>query len=179
MIRAAAAVFGLLLAAPAAAGTMPLAWDAVAGADHYRIYSGTTAGAYTRVSSTLDSTPSYMLAGLRDCVEHFVCIRTVDASGVESGACSEAVSGWPSIAVDYHLLARDAGTGQVRGLVFGQNLQPGANVHLTGAPAARNETVHGCTVLVFTLEEAPAAASWRVERVDNPDGTTWPNEVNP
>jgi hypothetical protein len=86
------------LSAPAAmAGSMSLAWDAIAdpAVVGYRLYYGTTAGAYTN-SVNVGAQTSYNLANLQDCTTYHVAVKAVDSGGRESALFSSEIVGMPA-----------------------------------------------------------------------------------
>src|SRR5262245_12102864 len=86
-----AALFGLVLATPAAAGPISRSWDPTTGAAGYHVYYGTSSGQYSNsVTSTSTSTT---LTGLQDCAAYFVAVKAFNAAG-ESPDFSAETSGW-------------------------------------------------------------------------------------
>jgi len=93
------ALAGLLVVAALApraaeAGSLSLAWDAVAGASGYRVYSGTSPGVYTG-SVTLGAQTSYTFTNLPDCQTYYVAVKAIDSQGRLSAAYSNQIIGLP------------------------------------------------------------------------------------
>ena len=67
-----------LAAAPAGAGSMPLAWDPVDDEDlqGYRVYYGTAPGSYSD-SVDVGNATSHTLTGLTDCTRYYVAVKAV------------------------------------------------------------------------------------------------------
>jgi hypothetical protein len=76
------------------AGTIRLAWDPVVDPDlaGYRIYYGTTSGAYTQ-TATVGKQTTADLTNLQDCVIYYLALKAVDANGNESVGYSNEISG--------------------------------------------------------------------------------------
>lgn len=87
------------VAAPARAGSIPLAWDPVNDPDlvSYRVYYGTSPGSY---GSPIDvgNTTEYTLTGLDDCTRYYVAVKAWDGQ-LESDAFSNELVGLPTPSV--------------------------------------------------------------------------------
>lgn len=81
----------------ATAGSLALAWDAVAdpGVVGYRLYYGTTAGSYSN-SVDVGARTSYTLSNLQDCRTYYVAVKAVDSGGNVSAAFSNEIVGMPA-----------------------------------------------------------------------------------
>ena len=126
----------LFLASPAAAGTISLAWDPVAGATGYHVYYGVQPGTYGPPSPPV-ATNSYTITGLQDCQTYYIAIKAYNAAG-ESPGYSNEVSGWsrPSVtsATDANGTASAMQGDQIVMDIMGANFQPGAVVKLNPDP---------------------------------------------
>src|SRR5262245_7655371 len=95
-----AALSALLTSLPAEAGSMPGLWTSATDGDlaGYRVYYGTAPGSYT-ASIDVGKVTSATLVTLSDCTRYYVAIKAYDASGNQSAAFSNEVTGHPSTAI--------------------------------------------------------------------------------
>ena len=126
-------LFGLLLIpAPALhAGTICLAWDAVSGANGYRVYYGTSAGQYTDFEDVGSST-RIDLEGLDDCTTYYLAIKAYNQNG-ESASFSNEVSGWPRPQLTSLAPGEFEQGAQVTVDLLGANFQQGAELLIDGS----------------------------------------------
>jgi dockerin type I repeat protein/fibronectin type III domain protein len=84
----------ILLPSAVSAGTIKLAWDPVGDPDlsGYKVYYGTSSGVYTNSTPT-GTQASVDLTNLQDCRVYYLAVKAVDASGNESMAYSNEISG--------------------------------------------------------------------------------------
>jgi len=139
-------------AAPALAGSMPLAWDANTDSDlaQYKIYYGTSSGSYTQ-SVSVGKVTSYTLTGLTDCTKYYVTIKAVDTAGNESSGFSNEIAGLPTPVVS-SLAPASAEQGQALTVtITGTNFGSGASVRVGDASI----TVSPATVVSCTQVRAP------------------------
>jgi Fibronectin type III domain len=77
------------------AGTIKLAWDAVSDPDlnAYRVYYGTSSGAYSQHLDVGKNQTSATLTSLQDCEVYYMAVKAVDSNGNESVSFSNELSG--------------------------------------------------------------------------------------
>lgn len=166
-----------VLAVPALAGEINVAWDAAPGATGYKVYFGTASGSYTSPGSPITVTgTSTTITGLQDCRSYFVAVKAFNASG-ESASYSNELSGWsrptvasasPSSALQGDQIVMD---------VTGSNFQGGASVELTNPQITLTSVaVLSCSHIQLLATIEPTAANIRPAQigsvdltVDNPD----------
>jgi hypothetical protein len=159
----------LLLASPAAAGTISLAWDAVPGATGYRVYYGTASGQYT--SSITSATASATVSGLQDCAAYFVAVKAYNGAG-ESPQFSNELTGWSRPVVTSATPATAVQGDQIVMDIVGSNFQSGALVDL-GNPhvVLSSVTVLSCTHVQLLATVEPTAQNVRPAQVGKLDVT--------
>ena len=88
-------LMAVCLSAPAWAGNMDLAWDAVPDPDvtGYRVYIGTTPGSTDQGIINVGKVTSLTLTDLPDCMELFIGVKALDAGGQESLGFADFVQG--------------------------------------------------------------------------------------
>lgn len=126
------AITAILVATPAAAGTMRLAWGSVSGALGYRVYYGNSSGSYT---ATVDvgNTTQATLSGLADCSTYFVAVKAYNNQG-ESNSFSNEIEGWARPTVDFVGTIAAVQGEQLTVTLSGMNFEPGAQLEFVGAP---------------------------------------------
>lgn len=163
----------VLLATPASAGTVSVAWDAVADSDlaGYRVYYGTASHTYTQQQDVGVST-SLTLSGLTDCATYYVAVKARDGAGNLSTAYSNEIVGMPR---PYLLQVQPATAEQglpVTLVITGANFATGATLQF-GNPniTVSSVTVNSCTQITATIAVgATAAAGATTVDVTNADG---------
>jgi hypothetical protein len=157
----------LSFASPAAAGTISLAWDPVAGATGYRVYYGTASAQYTNSITT--PTTSATVSGLQDCAAYFVAIKAYNAAG-ESPEFSNEVTGWSRPIVSSVTPATATQGDQIVMDIMGSNFQSGASVDL-GNPhvGLSSVTVLSCTHVQLLATVEPTAQNVRPAQVGKLD----------
>ncbi len=163
----------VVLAAPAAAGTIGVAWNPVTDSDlvGYRVFYGTSAGTYTS-QQDVGNTTSLTLSGLPDCSTYYVAVKARDAAGNISATYSTEISGMPRPTLA-QIQPAGAEPGQaVTVTITGANFAPGATVQLgSAAITAGSVVVQSCTQLTATLTVgASATLGTTTVDVTNSDG---------
>lgn len=87
------ALVALAATFPAAAGSISIAWDPVAGATGYRVYYGTTTGQYSS-SVTVGAVTATEIRGLRNCEPYYLSVKALGPQGAISSSFSNEVVGW-------------------------------------------------------------------------------------
>lgn len=130
------------------AGEIRLQWDAVAGAEGYRIHYGTSPGSYTQSVSVWGQTEA-TLQNLQNCTEIYMAVRTLDG-GSESAAYSNEISGWSRPVVSTTAPIQMMQGDQLWVTLAGANFDPSADVQLltdnipldeNGLPLVRVEAI--------------------------------------
>jgi hypothetical protein len=165
---------GLLLARPARAGEINVAWDPVPGASSYHVYYGLSSGNYgAPITST---TNSATITSLQDCRTYFVAVKAFNGAG-ESPDFSNEISGWSRPVVSTTTPATAMQGDQVVVDIIGANFQGGATVDL-GNPHVilTGVTVVSCNHLQLIATVEPTGPSVRPAQigrldvsVENPD----------
>ena len=161
----------LLLVMPAFAGTVELAWDAVAGASGYRASYGTSTGQYTGVQD-LGSATSGSLTGLNDCTTYYIAVKAYDSQGGISTVFSNEVSGWARPEVTSLTPAQVDQGDQLTLDIRGSNFAPGADLvyDIVGLPqdvqgndliTLENVSVTSCNQIQALVTIEPTARGQR------------------
>lgn len=161
-------------AAPAVAGEIQVAWDAVANASGYRVYYGTSSGNYTQTLTSTTTTAT--INNLNDCQTWYVAVKAYNSAG-ESTQFSNELSGWPRPAVSSATPGAVQQGQQVVVNISGSNFQSGATVEIDNPRVTLTSVrVNSCNQvqLLATVEPtAPNASAARVGSfalsVVNPD----------
>jgi len=180
IIRLLAFVAVALLAAagrPAVAGTASLAWDPVADADlaGYRVYYGTSPGAYTP-SVDVGNVTQTTISGLTDCTTYYFGVKAYDTAANESTAYSNQVLGWsrPVVTSSTPSAAEQGRTLTLT--IAGSNFQSGATALFSNAGITVNSTtVNACGQLTVSVAvgsaATPGASNLDVTNLDGVFGT--------
>jgi len=165
---------GLLLAAPASAGTVGLRWDPLAGATGYRVHYGASPGSYSSVRD-VGSATSTTLTNLVNCSSYYIAVKGYSSQG-ESLTYSNEVTGWsrPEITSASPAAVRQGDRLTLN--VNGANFQPGAALDydivglptsLAGDPLVRVENIGvvSCNQIQAQLTIEPTAAGLRAMEV--------------
>lgn len=161
----------------ASAGSITLAWNAVAGAAGYRVYYGNASGQYTG-SKDVGAATSTALSGLADCVEWYVAVKAYNTAG-ESATYSTEVTGWSRPAVNLSQPRSAMQGAQAAMQIQGANFKPGARLTINNPRVRLNSAVVvdcGRIDIDVTIEpDGPgnraAQSGTFMVAVDNPDGT--------
>jgi hypothetical protein len=151
------------------AGEIQLAWDPTSGASGYKVYYGTSSGAYG--SPVVVYGTSTTIQGLQDCVSYYVAVKAFNAAG-ESPNYSNELAGWsrpsiasatPAVAIQGEQLVID---------VMGANFQSGAVVDL-GNPHVllSSVTALSCNHIQLLATVEPTAEGMRPAHIGRLDLT--------
>lgn len=93
---AVALLLSWVVSRPAVAGSLSIAWDALAvpGITGYRLYYGTATGVYSAYVDVGAQT-SYTFANLQDCQTYYIAVKARDNGGQLSTAFSNEIVGLP------------------------------------------------------------------------------------
>lgn len=158
----------------ALAGTIDLAWDAIADADKagYKVYYGTASRTYSS-SKDVGNVTSTTLTGLTACTRYFISVKAYDTGGLESTNYSNEISGLPRPVVT--TIAPVTGEqGQSLTLTIdGESFDTGATVEFSGTGvtvlAVRRNS---CSQLAVDIRiDLAAATGPRDVTVKNPDAS--------
>jgi hypothetical protein len=163
---------------PALCGSIDLAWDAVPGAQGYRVYFGTTPQQYTGVVD-VGNTTATELSGLDDCRTYHVAVKAYNTAG-ESAEFSEPVSGWSRPAVTGYTPSSVQQGDQVTLQISGANFDSDASLalvadpyptDLAGAPLVRLESVSvvDCNEIQALVTVEPTARGFRAMTIGDLD----------
>lgn len=141
------------------AGTIRLAWDAVADTDlaGYKVYYGTTSGLYTQ-SVEVGKQASATLTNLQDCKVYYVALKAVDANGNESLSYSNEVSGFsaPVPATVSPASAKQA-TGNLNVIITGNNFDTQARPDFGPDVTVNSYSTSSCSQMMANISIDPAA----------------------
>ena len=165
----------LLGALPVMAGSVMLEWDAVEGADGYRVYYGTASGSYTRTRDAGPAT-SVNIDDISDCTDWYMAVKAYNSAG-ESAEFSNEVFGWARPRLTTPSPAAVMQGARITLDINGANFQSGAtvsvdnpNVHLDSARTVScNQVEVALTVEPTAQGVAPAEVGTFTLTVENPD----------
>lgn len=160
----------------AQAGTIGVAWNAVAGASGYRVYYGNAPGHYT-ASKDVGSVTTASLSGLSDCADWYVAVKAYNGAG-ESTTFSPELEGWPRPTFNMPQTVAGKQGDQVVTQIHGSNFKPGARVTINNPRVRLNSvTVIDCNRIDVDAVidpdgpgNRPAQSGLFTVSVDNPDG---------
>jgi len=142
-----------VVAVPAQAGSVSLAWDPVSDTDlaGYRVFYGPSAGSYDQ-QIDIGLTTQHTVTGLTDCTTWYVAVKAVDAVGNVSASFSNEVTGWPRPTVSAASpLSAEQGR-QMDVQIDGTNFQTGATVVFDDPGITVNSVaVNGCGQVVANI----------------------------
>lgn len=157
--------------APVAAGSVNLLWNASTGATGYKLYSGSSSGAYG-TPQTLGITTQTTVSNMPDCTAMFFAVSAFNAIG-ESGRSGE-ISTWPRPSVGAVNPSQAQRGQQLSVLLTGNNFQPGVTLQF-GNPAitVNSVTRNACDQITATITIGSSAAFGQVQvSAVNPNGVT-------
>lgn len=167
----------LIASAPAAAGTISLAWSSTANAAGYRVYYGVASGQYPQFKDVGPATET-TLSGLDDCKGYYVAVKAYNGAG-ESADFSNEISGWsrPTVTASSPSAEMQGAAATVQ--IQGANFRPGATVQIDNPHVVlTSTTIVDCRRIDLGVAVAPDGPGQRPAQtgkfsvaVTNTDGT--------
>jgi hypothetical protein len=151
-----AILLAILAANFAAAGEVQLAWDPADTAQGYKIYKGTSPGAYG-TPATVGNVTTAPATGLTDCTMWYFAVTAFNAAG--ESAPSTEISTWPrAVLTSANPAVLVRGT-QAAVAIGGVNFGPGDVVTLSNPGVQINSvTLNSCQQLTLNLSVGASAA---------------------
>ena len=160
------------LASSVLGGTITLSWTPVTDSDvaGYKIFYGTSPGAYTRVVDVRDVT-RYTIAGLSDCTRYVFAAKAYDRAGNLSAQFSRELSGMsdPRVA---SVAPSSAERGQsLTVTAVGSNFDQGASLAFSDRISVYATNYVSCTQVHGTVEPYRSIAIQLEERLSGRGGS--------